>query len=557
MGLREWLMVFGGVIVLVIIADGIRRMRKASKDQHEFDQAAQEREAEIQRELPKGGARIVKTLDPEVFENDPIPVLRQVVSVSSDNADQASEVDSQNELYRPSFVEEYEQSLSQSEYSASENDLADDRQSVSNSQQEDQLEPEFDEPEQEEQPWRYKTQQELYEQAMHDQELHDQEQLEPEYAADPYFEASIDDVVPDDVAQPENLHEADEQVYISASALDLEIENDALARDSVVHEEADDTDELDAQAVSQAMAAAYAAEQKALQAQLEQEAKLARLQEEYEREQARLEQEQARQLAAEAKAQAELEAKAAAEAVDPVKAAAMRILGACVEKRPLVRKSLHDHYEPKALTRSAPRNQANAEPALTQPKPQIQAAPKPPTQAAPKPEAKVEVLREKPVKRQPLLSEEDERNQLAEASELLVLNVKCKDAEGFSGPRLLQVALACGMQYGEMQVFHRFLKTERGPHIQFSMLSSVNPGTFDMDNIDELSLPSVTFIMGLPAPGSSQECFTYMLETAKVIVKNLNGELRDEQRSVMTPQTIEHYRQRIQDFERKQLTRAR
>ncbi|MEC7377990.1 MAG: cell division protein ZipA, partial [Pseudomonadota bacterium] len=34
--------------------------------------------------------------------------------------------------------------------------------------------------------------------------------------------------------------------------------------------------------------------------------------------------------------------------------------------------------------------------------------------------------------------------------------------------------------------------------------------------------------------------------------RNLGGDLKDERRSVMTPQTIEHCRQRIREFERKQ-----
>ncbi|MEP3563426.1 MAG: cell division protein ZipA, partial [Marinobacter sp.] len=36
------------------------------------------------------------------------------------------------------------------------------------------------------------------------------------------------------------------------------------------------------------------------------------------------------------------------------------------------------------------------------------------------------------------------------------------------------------------------------------------------------------------------------------VVRNMGGELKDERRSVMTPQTIEHCRQRIREFERKQ-----
>jgi len=40
-------------------------------------------------------------------------------------------------------------------------------------------------------------------------------------------------------------------------------------------------------------------------------------------------------------------------------------------------------------------------------------------------------------------------------------------------------------------------------------------------------------------------------------VRNLGGELRDEHRSVMTSQTIEHCRQRIREFERKRRSPAR
>jgi cell division protein ZipA len=50
------------------------------------------------------------------------------------------------------------------------------------------------------------------------------------------------------------------------------------------------------------------------------------------------------------------------------------------------------------------------------------------------------------------------------------------------------------------------------------------------------------------------KAFDYMLETARCVVANLNGELKDERRSDMTKQTIEHCRQRIKDFERRQLS---
>jgi len=83
------------------------------------------------------------------------------------------------------------------------------------------------------------------------------------------------------------------------------------------------------------------------------------------------------------------------------------------------------------------------------------------------------------------------------------------------------------------------------------MVSAVNPGSFDLDVVDEQSIPGVTFFMSLPGPTNNIQAFDYMFETAKVIAKNLGGEVRDEQHSAMTAQTAEHIRQEILDYERK------
>ncbi|WBA80376.1 cell division protein ZipA C-terminal FtsZ-binding domain-containing protein [Endozoicomonas sp. GU-1] len=46
-----------------------------------------------------------------------------------------------------------------------------------------------------------------------------------------------------------------------------------------------------------------------------------------------------------------------------------------------------------------------------------------------------------------------------------------------------------------------------------------------------------------------------MEETARRLALDLGGELKDEQFSVMTQQTLEHCRQRIREYERKQLAK--
>lgn len=139
--------------------------------------------------------------------------------------------------------------------------------------------------------------------------------------------------------------------------------------------------------------------------------------------------------------------------------------------------------------------------------------------------------------------------------EVIVINVMAK-GQPFKGADLLHILLACDCRFGEMNIFHRYENASGKGPIQFSIVNSVEPGTFDLDNIDQFSTPGVCFFVKVPGPKKPIQAFDYMVETAQCLVKNLNGELRDETHSVMTAQTLEHCRNRIREIERKQLTHA-
>lgn len=141
--------------------------------------------------------------------------------------------------------------------------------------------------------------------------------------------------------------------------------------------------------------------------------------------------------------------------------------------------------------------------------------------------------------------------------EVIVINVFAKGEEGLNGADILRLVLACGMRYGEMDIFHRTEDKEGKGLIQFSMANAVKPGTFDLDQMENFHTPGVSFFLSLPGPKESMKAFDYMLETAQCLANNLNGEMQDELHSVMTKQTIEHSRQKIRDFERRQLSLLR
>ncbi|MEX0603194.1 MAG: cell division protein ZipA [Marinobacter sp.] len=138
-----------------------------------------------------------------------------------------------------------------------------------------------------------------------------------------------------------------------------------------------------------------------------------------------------------------------------------------------------------------------------------------------------------------------------EAQEVVVINVLSKPSQAFSGPDLKKLFEACGLEHGDLDIYHRHEESDTYSPVQFSVANAVEPGTFRPDEIAGISTPGISFFMSLPGPNNAMQAFDFMLGTAQCVVRNLGGELKDERRSVMTPQTIEHCRQRIREYERK------
>lgn len=155
--------------------------------------------------------------------------------------------------------------------------------------------------------------------------------------------------------------------------------------------------------------------------------------------------------------------------------------------------------------------------------------------------------------RKPVVEEDSEAvSEEPEIEDVLVINVLCRDGALMPGSDLLEVVSEHGLRYGDMNIFHRY---GAGQRVDFSMANAVKPGTFDLGAIDELRTPGVTFFLRLPGPDQPLEAFDDLANVARDMAKRLDAELKDERHSVMTAQTLEHCRQRIREFRRRQMSR--
>jgi cell division protein ZipA len=137
--------------------------------------------------------------------------------------------------------------------------------------------------------------------------------------------------------------------------------------------------------------------------------------------------------------------------------------------------------------------------------------------------------------------------------EVLIVSVVMPDKQQISGAALLPTLLTLGMKFGDMNIFHRHQDNAGNGKVTFSLANIMNPGTFDLDNMESFNTQGVSLFMTLPNAGDAFVVFEHMLNAAKQLALEFNGQLLDDKRNVMTKQTEQHYTGKIREFERKNL----
>ena len=138
-----------------------------------------------------------------------------------------------------------------------------------------------------------------------------------------------------------------------------------------------------------------------------------------------------------------------------------------------------------------------------------------------------------------------------ELDQVIVIWVVAKPGGSFAGKELVKALADNGLRYNDDALFRKF-DVDSGEEL-FSVVNGLEPGTFDLSDLDALSTPRVVLLMPLSSSNVGVAAFTVMLDAAQDISITLEGDLKDEHMCPMTGQTIEHYRQRISDHKRKSL----
>lgn len=145
---------------------------------------------------------------------------------------------------------------------------------------------------------------------------------------------------------------------------------------------------------------------------------------------------------------------------------------------------------------------------------------------------------------------QDEESALATAEKVLALYVYPNPSRALSGDRALKILLKYGLRYGEMSCFHRYQHLDQPSPLMFSVLRLQEDGTptgFDLEALPSEEVKGLAFFLALPS-AHAVTGFDMMTSLAKLIARDVDGMVFDEQSLELTPQLCEYWRHFVIEY---------
>lgn len=118
----------------------------------------------------------------------------------------------------------------------------------------------------------------------------------------------------------------------------------------------------------------------------------------------------------------------------------------------------------------------------------------------------------------------------------------------FRGPEILAAARSADLIYGAMKIFHCYAEgAVRGRERVFSVANVYEPGSFDLENIEQLSTMGVSLFMCLPSPIGNSRGFERMYQAARLFSERLGGTVCGEDRLPLQVEQLAGLRQSLAD----------
>ena len=133
----------------------------------------------------------------------------------------------------------------------------------------------------------------------------------------------------------------------------------------------------------------------------------------------------------------------------------------------------------------------------------------------------------------------------AAVGKVFSLSIHAPKGVPFRGPVLLGAFASAGLEYGDMQIFHRHELQDGQERLMFSLASVREPGTFDLSAMQDFTTDGLVMFFQVPGQVDALKAFDSMVAIARALANSLDATLYDVTHSVLTNQTIGHMREEV------------
>lgn len=134
---------------------------------------------------------------------------------------------------------------------------------------------------------------------------------------------------------------------------------------------------------------------------------------------------------------------------------------------------------------------------------------------------------------------------------IITLYLIARDNHVITGAQLLEASVKTGMDFGDLDIFHRISEGESQP--VFSLANAAKPGHFDRGAWPEFETRALVLFLTLPNPRQALDAWDAMMATANRMAGILTAEVHDEERHPFSRQREAQIREEMREYDRKQI----
>ncbi|MGO2012258.1 cell division protein ZipA [Pseudoalteromonas sp.] len=136
----------------------------------------------------------------------------------------------------------------------------------------------------------------------------------------------------------------------------------------------------------------------------------------------------------------------------------------------------------------------------------------------------------------------------AQPSDFIIVHIQMPDGLTMEGSKLLPAVNTLGFKYSEEGFFNRHLDPAGHGPVLFRLVNMYNPGTFDVDNMEQFSTAGVSLFMTLPCDGDGLSAFNMLHSAAKKLADEFGATILDTKRQEMSVDSVREYVEKVRSF---------